>query len=120
MISRIEWLWKQGEWIDNVNIELNSMKYWWIWSLFLRYVVYELRMRNWVELNSIGLNTVDKMIANRNHQEWVLYVNLMREWGKLIEKIMKMVMIEIDCSKKGWLSESVGDKDRDDLLMELL
>ena len=27
-------------------------------------------------------------------------------------------MIEIDCSKKGWLSESVGDKDRDDLLME--
>ena len=29
-------------------------------------------------------------------------------------------MIEINCSKKGWLSESVGDKDRDDLVMELL
>ena len=29
-------------------------------------------------------------------------------------------MIEINCSKKGWLSESVGDKDREDLLMELL
>ena len=29
-------------------------------------------------------------------------------------------MIEIDCGKKGWLSESVGDKDRDNLLMELL
>ena len=120
MISRIEWLWKQSEWIDNVNIELNRMKYGGIWSLFLRNVYNELRTRNWVELNSIGLNIVDRRIANRNDQEWVLYVNLMREWGKLIEKIMKMVMIEIDCSKKGWLSESVGDKDRDDLLMELL
>ena len=29
-------------------------------------------------------------------------------------------MIEINCSKKGWLSEAVGDKDRDDLVMELL
>ena len=29
-------------------------------------------------------------------------------------------MIEINCSKKGWLSESVGDKDRDDLVMGLL
>ena len=28
-------------------------------------------------------------------------------------------MIEIDCSKKGRISESVGDEDRDNLLMEL-
>ena len=31
-----------------------------------------------------------------------------------------MVIIEIDCSKKGWISDSVGDHDRDNLLMELL
>ena len=31
-----------------------------------------------------------------------------------------MVIIEIDCGKKGWIAESVGDKDRDDLVMELL
>ena len=29
-------------------------------------------------------------------------------------------MIEIDCGKKGRITESVGDKDRDDLVMELL
>ena len=29
-------------------------------------------------------------------------------------------MIEIDCGKKGRITESVGDMDRNDLLLELL
>lgn len=31
-----------------------------------------------------------------------------------------MVIIDIDCRKKGWVAESVDEEDRKDLLMELL
>ena len=30
-----------------------------------------------------------------------------------------MVIIDIDCRKKGWVAESVDEEDRKDLLMEL-
>ena len=31
-----------------------------------------------------------------------------------------MVIIDIDCRKKGWVAESVDEEDGEDLLMELL
>ena len=31
-----------------------------------------------------------------------------------------MVIIKIDCRKKGWFAESTDDEDREDLWMELL
>ena len=38
----------------------------------------------------------------------------------MIETMIQMVIIEIDCNKNGQFAESVDEEDGEDLLMELL